>query len=237
MRIKHMKNDNTSNNKHTSKNFLFRKSFSIKNLSTKVKVITAFILGLVVSGGAAYAATILMNADQVGFDKTNTSLSSTDVQGALDELYARADTWLNPNDMGTPQYYAFGQYKGWCSSTDTDCNSYADFPTTSTTPPSGKNVYAVKYEDGQYGVCMQRNGKEHCFRARNYKAEAKHVQEVFSDISCNVLPSFEGQSVVACIASDFRCTVYADGGVNCYDIGTRRYCGVNAGSNVNCTDM
>ncbi len=86
MRIKHMKNSNTSNN---------------RNISTKVKVITAFILGLVVSGGAAYAATILFNADQVGFDNTNTSLSSTDVQGALDELYERSKSiWVDPSKVG-----------------------------------------------------------------------------------------------------------------------------------------
>ncbi len=100
MRIKHIKkNNNTSNNKNTSRNFLLCKSFSIKNLSTKVKVITAFILGLVVSGGAAYAATILFNADQVGFDNTGTSLSSTDVQGALDELYQRTKNLYSMQDF------------------------------------------------------------------------------------------------------------------------------------------
>ncbi len=76
MHIKHMKN-----NKHTSKNFLFRKSFSTAQL------IAVFLLGSTLTGGAVYAATILFNADQVGFDNTGTSLSSTDVQGALDELY------------------------------------------------------------------------------------------------------------------------------------------------------
>ena len=110
-------------------------------------------------------------------------------------------------------------YKGWCSSTDTNCNSYADFPTTATTPPSGKNVYAVKYEDGQYGVCIQRNGKEHCFRGRNYKAEAKHVQQVpegifFRLISCDV-----NSSDVDCDASDFCCSVYSGGYVCCLDNG------------------
>ena len=80
--------------------------------------------------------------------------------------------------MGTPQYYATtGTYKGWCSS-KYGVTHTPDFPTTSTTPPSGKNVYTAKYKDGQYGVCI-RNGKEHCFRAKNYKVEAKHIAEVF----------------------------------------------------------
>ncbi len=85
MRIKHRKNSNTGNNKNTSKNFLFRKSFS------NIKIAAAFLVITTLSGGAVYAAPILFNADQVGFDNTGTSLSSTDVQGALDELYTKAN--------------------------------------------------------------------------------------------------------------------------------------------------
>ena len=202
----------------------------IKNfLKNNIKLFVGIIIGIIISGTSVYAATILFNSNQVGYDNTSSGMSATNVQDALDELYTKANKWLNPNDMGTPQYYAFGKYKGWCSSTDTQCNSYADFPTTATTPPSGKKVYAVKYEDGQYGVCIQRNGKEHCFRARNYKAEAKHVQEVFSDISCDV-----NSSRVRCTASDFTCGVYSDGGVDCRDYGSYNLCGLEYGRNVNC---
>ena len=210
-----------------------------KFLLGNIKPLIAFILGLIISGTSVYAAILFASSD-VSYDNTSSGMSATNVQDALDELNTKASKWLNPNDMGTPQYYAStGTYKGWCSSTDTNCNSYADFPTTSTTPPSGKNVYAVKYEDGQYGVCIQRNGKEHCFRARNYKAEAKHVQEVFSDISCDV-----NSSDVHCTASDFSCGVFSDGGVDCRvcsdgavscdAYGTNEYCGVNSGLSVRC---
>ncbi len=85
MHIKH-----TKNNKQSSKSFLFRKSFS------NIQIVAAFLLVATLSGSAVYAATILLNADQVGFDKTNTSLSSTNVQGALDELYAKTSTWIAP---------------------------------------------------------------------------------------------------------------------------------------------
>lgn len=194
-----------------------------------VKLVIGIIIGGVVFGTlGVYAATVLA-ANQVTYDNSSSGVSATNVQGALDELYIKASKWLNPNDMGTPQYYAFGQYKGWCSSTDTNCNSYADFPTTATTPPSGKNVYAVKYEDGQYGVCIQRNGKEHCFRGRNYKAEAKHVQEVFSDISCRV-----DSSNVRCSASDFNCLVSSSGFVSCFDTGAIENCGVSSDGRVYC---
>ena len=197
----------------------------IKNKNLLFGII-GFVIGISITGAVAYS----VYANTVTYDNTQSGLQSTEVQGAIDELYTKANTWINPNDMGTPQYYAFGQYKGWCSSTDTNCKSYADFPTTATTPPSGKNVYVVKYEDGQYGVCIQRNGKEHCFRGRNYKAEAKHVQEVFSDISCSVYSSY-----VDCTASDFRCRVYSSGDVRCNDNGTNGNCRVSTDGSVSCS--
>ena len=190
--------------------------------------IIGFIIGVIISGATVYAATVASSS--VSYSNTSSGSSATTVKAALDELYTKASKWLNPNDMGTPQYYATtGSYKGWCSSTDTNCNSYADFPTTATTPPSGKNVYTVKYEDEQYGVCIKRNGKEHCFRGRNYKAEAKHVQEVFSDISCDVT-----SSIVDCDASDVGCNVNSNGRVYCNDNSDNSNCNVNSDGSVNC---
>ncbi len=70
----------------------------IESFSSSIKIaLPAIILGLLVSGGAVYAATILLNANQVGFDKTGTSLTSTDVQGALNELHTRVSTWVDPS--------------------------------------------------------------------------------------------------------------------------------------------
>ena len=174
-----------------------------------IKVIIAFILGLIISGFGVYFGTkisssnnelktntntqsnikdveknsgeetnlgdaaVYFDSANVSYNNSNSGLTSNRVQNAIDELYAVANStsfWVKKYKTfaAVPQYYAFGTYKGWCSSTDTNCNSYADFPTTETTPPSGKNVYAAKYADGQYGVCIIRNGTEHCFRGRNY---------------------------------------------------------------------
>lgn len=196
----------------------------------KNKIIIAFILGLIISGSGVYAATILYNSNQVGYDNASSGFASTNVQDAIDELYIKAYPWVYPNDMGTPQYYAYGKYKGWCSSTDTNCNSMADFSTTSTTPPSGKNVYAAKFIDRGYGVCIKRNGSEHCFRGRNWIAEKEHIKKVFSDISCNVDSSY-----VRCNASDFYCSVYSDGRVSCNDYGTNAGCVVKYNGYVECS--
>ena len=204
-----------------------------------IKLFIGIIIGVVVSGFTVYGATIIFDSDEVGFDNTNANLtlnnaSVDNVQDAIDAIYTKANSdsfWLKKYKtfVAAPQYYAYGLYKGWCSDTDTNCNAYADFPTTETTPPSVKNVYAAKYTDGQYGVCIKRNGTEHCFRARNYTAELKHVQDVFSDISCDV-----GSSGVDCGASDFRCIVDSDGHVRCYDRGTSEKCYVGTHGFVFC---
>ena len=205
-----------------------------KFLLGNIKTVIAFVLGTLISGVTVYAATVIF-ASQVGYTPPSGSgISSTNVQGAVDELYTRANTWINPNNnFGTPQYYAFGTYKGWCSITDTNCNSYADFPTTSTSAPSGKNVYATKYEDGGYGVCINRNGTPHCFRGRNWAYESEHVQKVFSGAndSCNV-----SSSRVNCHASDFFCSVDSIGRVSCEDNGTRANCYVYVDGRVRCSE-
>ena len=203
----------------------------VKNLiKNNIKLLIGIIIGGVLFGGmGAYAATVAAGS------VTYTSNGQSTVNGALNDLYTRANSdsfWVKKYKtfVAAPQYYAFGTYKGWCSSTDTNCNSYSDFPTTETTPPSGKNVYAAKYADGQYGVCIKRNGTEHCFRSRNYTAELKHVQDVFSDISC-----FVDSSNVRCKASDFSCDVYSNGHVNCIDRGASENCRVDTFGYVKCS--
>ncbi len=73
----------------------------VKYIKNNTKLIAGLIIGAAISGGTVYAATILFNADQVGFDNTGTSLSSTDVQGALDELYQKAKILDNVSFMQT----------------------------------------------------------------------------------------------------------------------------------------
>ena len=199
-----------------------------KLIKNNVKVIVAFILGGLIFGSVGVYAAYSFASSEVSYTENN----QTSVKSALDDLYTRANTWLNPNNnFGTPQYYAFGTYRGWCSSTDTNCNSYSEFPTSSTSAPSGKNVYAAKYADGGYGygVCIKRNGTQHCFRGRNWAYEAQHIQKVFSDISCNV-----NSSSVSCDASDFNCDVDSHGSVRCDDYETYDYCYVNYSGPVRC---
>ena len=185
-------------------------------MKKKLKNILGYVIVFVVSGiiftlVGVYAATQIPS-----LQVTYTNNSQSTVQGALDTLYTRSNTWVNPSDMGTPTRYLFGK------------------PTTSspTTPPSGKNVYVGLYADNQYGVCIKRNGTQHCFRYDNWIAEAKHVQKVFSDISCTVISSY-----VTCDASDFFCNVGSDGVVGCCeysDDSDDSYCEVYGDGSVYC---
>ncbi len=76
----------------------------MKKIGNKIKqnakVITAFVLGAILTGGTVYAATVLPSS-QVGYDNSTSGLASTNVQDALDELYTKANTWIDPSTIQT----------------------------------------------------------------------------------------------------------------------------------------
>ena len=186
-----------------------------KIVKGNLKLVIGIIIGATISGVTVYAATVIASSN-VSYSNTTSGLSATNVQSAIDELYTKASTWINPNNMGTPTNYIFdGSNKPKTSSP--------------TTPPSGKNVYLGLYADSQYGVCIKRNGTQHCFRYNNWMAEKEHIQKVFSDVSCNVR-----SSIVFCDASDFGCRVSSNGYVVCIDYGARGSCSVDGGGSVRC---
>ena len=187
-------------------------------------VFVGIVIGLILSTTIAYAAIIVINGEQVTYDNTNTSLSSTNIQDALNELYSSAlseDYLLNKYKTlsGTPTNYLF---------------SGKNLPTTEspTSPPNDKHVYLGLYSDGQLGVCIERNSAQHCFRSKNFIAEVMHVKNVFSDIKCNFY-SFDYTEY--CLASDFSCIVRANGGIYCrYHSDIDEDCVIQADGSVNC---
>ena len=113
-------------------------------------------------------------------------------------------------------YYAFG--------TPTTSNSI-DYRTI------GKTVFVRDDTPDEITreVCMVRNGELHCFQNNNWEVEQTHVQDVFSDISCDV-----SSSRVYCEASDFLCDVLSNGDVGCRDFSTHEYCYVYSSGVVGC---
>lgn len=74
-----------------------------KLIKSNIKLIIGILIGMVLSITTVYAATILFASNQVSYDNTTSGLSSTNVQDALDELYTKANTWIDPSyiDFGT----------------------------------------------------------------------------------------------------------------------------------------
>ena len=153
--------------------------------------ILGFIVGAVIFGSlGVYAATVIAASNVTYSD--NASLGATNVQDAIDKLYAKAD------------------------------NQYFDLATAKANT-TGK-IFASKK-----GVCISRNNTVYCFKINNYDVEKNHIQQVFSDVSCDVRSSY-----VRCKDSDFYCYVYSNGGVHCYDNSDDSDCNVNASGRVSC---
>ena len=159
-------------------------------IKNNFKLVVAFTLGLLVAGTGVYAAGVIASKEITYED--NTSIGATNVQDAIDKLYAKAD------------------------------NQYFDLATAKANT-TGK-VFASKK-----GVCISRNKTVYCFKINNYDIEKDHVQQVFSDVSCNVHSSY-----VDCNASDFDCGVGSNGNVYCYDNSDDSRCNVNASGDVRC---
>ena len=140
-----------------------------------------------------------MNLKSSDVPYTNNSQST--VQGAIDDLYTKANNLSN--SMIDP--------------------SYIDFTTLATN--TNKTILASKN-----GVCIKRNNKVSCFKINNWAEEQNHIQQVFSDIGCSVNSlsvdcnasdfscSVESNGFVRCYDhSDYStCDVNSDGSVYCY---------------------
>jgi len=210
-----------------------------------MKKIFYIILGGIIFSTITVLAATTLSSNEVFYKRVNNQ--DMTVQQALDDLYTKTDTITNlenenaslqeqlqaaqaacPSgsicisnaDFGTPQYYAFDENNPPTTSSTTN---YTTLKT---------NVYVGLYEDNQYGVCINRNGTQHCFRYDNWFAEREHLQEVFSGAnnSCDVQTT-----AIYCDAPDFRCNAFSYGLVNCLEHYTDSFCVVNGNGSVNCS--
>lgn len=155
------------------------KKINIKKfLKSNIKTIAAFVIGLLISGGAVYAS---LASSQVIFSPPS-GMSSTNVQSAIEELYTKASNMA---------------LKACPVTTELAVN------TTMT-------IFANSQE-----VCISRNNELSCFKINNYNIEKNHIQQVFSDGSCNTY--WGSYEEFHCDASDFSCELIANGDVYCSD--------------------
>lgn len=69
-------------------------------MKNNIKIITAFILGILISGGVVYAAGVI--ATQISYDNSESNLKATTVQEAIDEVY---NNLLNPTGSAVKVNY------------------------------------------------------------------------------------------------------------------------------------
>ena len=81
-----------------------------EKIKKNYKILIAFILGLTISGIGAYAA-VTIASSSVSYDNSSSGATATDVKGAIDELYALA------NSKSCPSGYtkSGGEYTFTCS--------------------------------------------------------------------------------------------------------------------------
>ena len=163
-----------------------------KFIKNNIKLFIGIIIGILLCGGTIYAANSF-NANEIPYTENN----QTSVKSALDDLYTRANTWIDP--------------------------SYVDLLTLQTNTTN--KILASKK-----GLCIKRDNKVNCFKVNNWDVEQTHIQQVFSDVSCVV-----HSSGVGCVASDFYCSVYPNGHVNCGDRFDSSNCEVDSSGSVSCS--
>ena len=184
----------------------------VKNLfkNSKTKFILGLILGIILTGGGVYAATI-GNSKDVFYDNATSNLSSTNVQDALDELYDKINNRLTTYAFGTPTI-----------------NSPVDFQEVIAS--SGANTF-VKKQGSQLSVCLYYYNKVFCMKNGTENFETNNTllnSMTFPGVTCGVNSSeaYCGDNYFDCIASsegyvscgvydNGYCTVYADGQVEC----------------------
>ena len=188
----------------------------VKKIFSKPKLsfIMGIILGITFTASGVYAASSL-TSKSVFYDSKNSSLSSTNVQDALDELYE--------NGKSCFPHYAFGL--------PTD-SSPTDFKEVIAS--SGSNTFVRKQGD-QLSVCLYSNATNNklvCLKngVENYEANKAILNTTnFPDAECGA-----GSSQANCVSGSFYCTADSDGSVRCDDRDAYLDCDVDSDGEVDC---
>ena len=168
-----------------------------KFIKNNIKVVIAFIIGGFIFGGSNLVRAAI-SASQVTYTKN----SQSTVQGALDTLYTRANSWANPSYFTTLGLNMSSMQKN-----------------------ARKTMIASKS-----GILFKRsNGTVHYLKANYWAYEKDHIQKIFSDISCYVDPSYvicsasdyycdvksDGRALCRDTSDNSVCSVSGSGSVVC----------------------
>lgn len=174
----------------------------IKNLiKKKYKVIISFFLGMFVAGTTVFAATHYFAATDTTYTNSNSTLSSTNVNDALDELYNKTKMMVNTGYISTFSNLKFSSNKKIMASNYMVC---------------------INYYANNYSVV--------CFKYNNFQVEKYRIRRVFERGNCTVTGGdFHSSNdpgtttKVSCTANNFTCEVQKTGYVYCGTAGKSCY--------------
>lgn len=173
-----------------------------KFLLGNIKTVVAFAIGVIISGTSVYAATILFASNQVSYNNANSGATSTNVQDALDELYTKANTWINPTTFGISMN---------TSKTILATNGGIIIRRNGQTHLIRNNNWSV--EKDHIRQIFSELGPYNSSTKLGYLVDRSEVRCIASDFSCIV---FESGYVYCRDNSDnSNCSVNSDGSVNC----------------------
>lgn len=176
----------------------------IKNLiKKKYKVIISFFLGMFVAGTTVFAGTKYFSATETTYANTSSTLSSTNVNDALDELYEKTKTMVNTGYISTFSNLKFSSNKKIMASNYMVC---------------------INYYANNYSVV--------CFKYKNFEVEKYRLRRVFGYRYCSVdngYGTFYSENdpgtntKISCTANNFTCEVQKTGYVYCGTAGKSCY--------------
>ncbi|MBR2828720.1 MAG: hypothetical protein IKE70_05765, partial [Bacilli bacterium] len=156
----------------------------MKYVKQNIKLfIVAFLLGGLIFGGGVYAVSIASSS--VSYDNTTSGATATDVKGAIDELYALA------NSKACPSGYtkSGGEYRYYCTKPAPTPVSFADdswdtiIANIQTGNTSAYTVGSTKTVDlGSLGT--------HTLRVANNSTPAECSTAGFSQTACGFVLEF-----------------------------------------------
>lgn len=163
----------------------------VKNLKKNYKIFIGIIIGAVIFGSIGVYAASVISATNVGYSD-NSSLGATNVQNAIDKLYAKADNQYF--DFATAKANTTGKVfaskKGVCISRN-------------------KTVYCFKTNNWN----VEKTHIQEVFSDVSCPVHSYYVSCDASDFYCRV---YSNGNVLCGDQSDYsRCNVYSDGDVDC----------------------
>ena len=151
-----------------------------KILKRNVLFVIFLVLVIALTAGITYSAsTYLYNSNVIGYDNTSSGLDSTDVQGALDEIY---DTCVNSTNCpnGYTQY-ALNNSDGY------KCVRTISFDTSSAISDEGINFGAISSDTNGKGLYLMAGTKDDAYPIYYYRGAVTNNNLLFANFCWKIV--------------------------------------------------